>query len=168
MIVEETRSVLAALQRNAKENAATIAKQCHMSKNKLLKTIRHLEKNQKIWGYSAVVDEDVFPYKKFVLLIKRNSEKMDASVLSKTSRENFEHVYNELGVRIEGSYCIYGEYDWLILFTARDLGQAKKFNSILFDHYSGFMENAHLMEVLFTHRAHFILNPNPSTLFEIL
>jgi DNA-binding Lrp family transcriptional regulator len=168
MIAKETRNVLAALQKNAKENIATIAKQCHMSKEKLLRTIRHLEKNRKIWGYTAIVDERDLPNKKFILLLKRSMEKFDDTKMDDMVSKKFKQLYEPLGVRIESTYYIHGEYDWVVIFTAPDLLQAKKFSTILFDHYPGYAEKVNIMEILFTGRAHYVLNPDQSKLREIL
>ena len=168
MIAEETRNVLAALQENAKENITAIAKQCNMSKDRLTRIIKHLEKNHKIWGYTAIVDEQDLLYKKFILLLKRTMKKFDDTKMDDMLTKQFEHLYEPLGVRIESSYYIHGEYDWVVIFTAPDLMQAKKFSKILFDHYPGIAEDVNLMEVLFTGRAHYVLNPDQSKLREIL
>jgi len=168
LIAEETQNVLAALQNNAKENITTIAKQCHMSKEKLSRTIRHLEKNHKIWGYTAIVDEQDLPYKKFILLLKRTMEKFDVTKIDDMVTKQFTPLYEQLGVRIESTYYIHGEFDWVVIFTAPSLLQAKKFSKILFDHYPGFAEKVNIMEILFTGRAHYVLNPDQSKLREIL
>jgi DNA-binding Lrp family transcriptional regulator len=168
MIAEETRSVLAALQKNAKENITAIAQKCHMSKEKLLRTIRHLEKDRKIWGYTAIVDEKDLPYKKFILLLKRTMKKFDETKMDGMAEKQFMPLFEPLGVRIESSYYIHGEYDWVVIFTAPDLLQAKKFSQILFEHYPGSAENVKIMEVLFTGRAHYVLNPDQAKLREFL
>lgn len=167
-IAEETRNVLAALQENAKENIIETAQQCHMSKEKLLRTIRHLEKNRKIWGYTAIVDEQDLPYKKFILLLKRTMKKFDDTKMDDVVAKQFMPLFEPLGVRIESSYYIHGEYDWVLIFTAPDLLQAKKFSQILFEHYPGYAEKVDIMEILFTGRAHYVLNPDQSKLREIL
>jgi DNA-binding Lrp family transcriptional regulator len=167
-IAEETQNVLAALQQNAKENLTKIAQQCHMSKEKILRTIRHLEKNQKIWGYTAIVDEQDLPYKKFILLLKRTMEKFDDTKMDDMISKRFKPLYEQLRVRIESTYYIHGEYDWVVVFTAPDLLQAKKFSKILFDHYPGYAEKVDIMEILFTGRAHYVMNPDQSKLREIL
>jgi DNA-binding Lrp family transcriptional regulator len=167
-IAEETRNVLIALQENAKENITAIAKECHMSKEKLSRTIRHLEKNHKIWGYTAIVDEQDLPYKKFILLLKRTMEKFDDTKMDDMISKKFKQLYEPLGVRIESTYYIHGEYDWVVIFTAPDLLQAKKFSTILFDHYPGYAKKVNIMEILFTGRAHYVLNPDQSKLREIL
>ena len=168
MIAEETRTVLAALQEHAKENIMTIAKQCHMSKEKLLRTIRHLEKNHKIWGYTAIVDERDLTYKKFILLLKRTIQKFDDSKMDDMISKKFKQLYKPLGVCIESTYYVHGDYDWVVVFTAPDLLQAKKFSKILFDHYPGYAEKVNIMEILFTGRAHYVMNPDQSKLREIL
>ena len=77
MDAEDTRKILAELQKNGKEHIDLIAKQCHMSKQKLLRTIKQFEKNHKIWGYTAIIDEQEQHLKKFFLLLKRTGKKFD-------------------------------------------------------------------------------------------
>jgi DNA-binding Lrp family transcriptional regulator len=96
-IAEETQNVLAALQQNAKENLTKIAQQCHMSKQKLQRIIRHLEKTRKIWGYTAIVDEQGDPYKKFILLLKRTMEKFDDTKMDDMISKRFKPLYEQFG-----------------------------------------------------------------------
>jgi hypothetical protein len=95
-------------------------------------------------------------------------KKFDETKMNDVVANQFMPLYEPLGVRIESSYYIHGEYDWALIFTAPDLLQAKKFSKILFDHYPGYAEEVNIMEILFTGRAHHILNPNQSKLREIL
>ena len=168
LIAEETQNVLAALQNNAKENITTIAKQCHMSKEKLSRTIRHLEKNHKIWGYTAIVDEQDLPYKKFILLLKRTQKKFDDKTLDEITRDKFKNAYEPMGITIESSYYVNGEYDWMVIFTASDLILAKKFSNILFEHHPGIAEKVNLMQIIFTQRDHYITNPDQTNLREFV
>jgi DNA-binding Lrp family transcriptional regulator len=167
-IAEETQNVLAALQQNAKENLTTLAQQCHMSKQKLLRIIRHLEKTREIWGYTAIVDKQDVPYKKFVLLLKRTMKPFNDMKVDELVEKKFTQWFEPLGVRIESTYYVHGDYDWVLIFTAPSLLQAKKFSKILFDHYPGVAERVSIMEILFTGRAHYVLNPDQSKLREIL
>jgi len=167
-VAEDTRKILAELQKNGKEHIDRIAKQCHISKQKLLRIIKYLEKNHAIWGYTAIVDEHEQPYKKFILLLKRTSEKFDHKTLDEIELRQFKNEYAPMGIAIESSYYIHGEYDWMVIFTATDLIQAKKFSTILFEHYPGIAEKINLMQIIFTHRAHYIPNPNQTKLREFL
>ena len=167
-ITDETQNVLIALQQNAKENLTTLAQQCHISKQKLQRIIRHLEKNRNIWGYTAIVDEEDAPYKKFVLLLKRSMKPFNDTKADELVEKRFAQWFEPLGVRIESTYYVHGDYDWVLIFTAPDLLQAKKFSQILFEHYPGVAEKVSIMEVLFTGRAHYVMNPDQSKLREIL
>lgn len=168
MIAEDTRKVIAALQKNAKESVATMAKHCQMSEQRFVRTMKYLERNNKIWGYTAIVDEREHGVHKFVLLLKRTAEKFDPETLDDITMNQFKKDYAPLGVTIESSYYLHGEYDWLVIFTAADLIQAKKFSKILFDHYPGIAAKVALMQVIFTNRAHHISNPDQTKLREFI
>jgi DNA-binding Lrp family transcriptional regulator len=168
MIEEDTRRILVALQKNAKGDMNAIAKQCHMSQETCLKTIKHLEKDKKIWGYTAIVDEQGQNLQKFILLLKRTMNKFDDSALDEIVSTQFRDAYLPLGVTIESSYYIHGDYNWLVVFTAPDLVQAKKFSKILFDFYPGIAADVNLMQIIFTNRAHYIPNPDQTKLREYL
>jgi DNA-binding Lrp family transcriptional regulator len=167
-VAEDTRKILAELQKNGKEHIDLIAKQCHMSKQKLLRTITQLEKTQKIWGYTAIIDEHEQQVKKFILLLKRSGKKFDQNALDEIVLNQFKNEYAPMGITLESSYYINGEYDWMVVFTAADLIQAKKFSTILFEHYPGIAEKVNLMQIIFTNRAHYIPNPDQTKLREYM
>jgi hypothetical protein len=52
------------------------------------------------------------------------------------------------------------EYDWITIFTAQDIVQAKKFVDAINKRFPGIV-GIQLSQVLFTLREHYILNPNP-------
>lgn len=166
-IVQDAQRILTALQKKGREDIRAIAQECQMSKERLLRTIRHLEKIHTIWGYTAVI-EGQDHVEKFILLLKRTTEKFDNKALEEIMSHRFKEFYEPMGVTIESSYYVSGEYDWMIVFTASDLIQAKKFSSILFEHYPGIAAKVDLMQVLYTERDHFIPNPDLSKLREFL
>lgn len=49
--------------------------------------------------------------------------------------DKLEKIYSKMGITIESSYYVHGEYDWILLFTAKDLKQAKKFAGLLLEGY---------------------------------
>lgn len=168
MIAEDSRKILVELQKGGKENIDTIAKKCEMPKQKLLRIIKQLEKNHKIWGYTAIVDEHEQHVAKFILLLKRTGEKFNHDTLDEIELNKFKDMYEPMGVSIESSYYIHGEYDWAVIFTAADLIQAKKFSVILFNQYPGIAEKVNLMQIIFTQTEHYISNPDQSKLREFL
>jgi DNA-binding Lrp family transcriptional regulator len=167
-IAEDTQMIIAELQKNGKEHIDLIAKQCHISKQKLLRTITQLEKNHKIWGYTAIVDEQEQHLKKFILLLKRTGKKFNLNALDEIELHQFKNEYTPMGITIVSSYYVNGEYDWMVIFTATDLIQAKKFSTLLFDHYPGMAEKVNLMQVIFTNREHYIPSPDQTKLREFM
>ena len=57
---EDERKVIEFIRTHAKDNIETIAKHCKFSPQKVWRIISKLEKEKKIWGYSAVVDDEYF------------------------------------------------------------------------------------------------------------
>ncbi len=54
---KDERKILAELQKNSNESIDTIAKHCGFSRQKVWRTIKQLEKNRMIWGYTAIIDD---------------------------------------------------------------------------------------------------------------
>ena len=55
-IEQDEKKLISELMKNSKENIDTIAKHCGFSRQKAWKMMKRLEMDQKIWGYSAVID----------------------------------------------------------------------------------------------------------------
>ena len=77
-------------------------------------------------------------------------------------------MYTPIGVIIESSHRIHGDYDWVVIFLAPNLIEAKKFSEILFDKFPGIAKDVNLMQIIFTNRANYILNPDQTKLREFL
>lgn len=56
-IRDDEKKVLKALQKNSKEGIDAIAKLCGFSRQKVWRIIKQLEKNEFIWGYTAITDD---------------------------------------------------------------------------------------------------------------
>jgi DNA-binding Lrp family transcriptional regulator len=167
-IQEDQMKILAELRKNSSERIDTIAKNCGFSKQKVSKNINQMEKNHLIWGYTIVDDVQKQNLQKFILLLKRTDEKFDSNTLDNISRHLFKEVYTPIGVIIESSHRIHGDYDWVVIFLAPNLIEAKKFSEILFDKFPGIAKDVNLMQIIFTNRANYILNPDQTKLREFL
>ncbi len=66
------------------------------------------------------------------------------------------------------SYYGHGEYDWVLIFTANELQDVKKFINLLFSAYPGIVEKINLFQILHTQRDHRISNLNQEILNEFL
>jgi DNA-binding Lrp family transcriptional regulator len=160
-IQEDEMKILTELQKNSKENIDTIAKHCGFSRQKTWKFIKQLENSHKIWGYSAIVDTEKQGLQKFVLFFKHSVEMLDEQNPDQINLDGIKKDYMNLDIKIETSYNIHGDYDWIIIFTAKDILQAKNFINLIMMKYPKLIEKTHLAQILYTPRNHYILNPNP-------
>jgi DNA-binding Lrp family transcriptional regulator len=167
-IQEDQMKVLTELRKNSNERIDTIAKNCGFSKQRVSRIIKQMEKNHLIWGYTIVDDVQKLNLQKFILLLKRTDEKFDSKTLDDISRHLFKNEYTPMGVTIESTHCIHGDYDWVVIFLAPNLIEAKKFSEILFKKFPGIANDVNLMQIIFTNRAHYILNPDQTKLKEFL
>ena len=165
--MDETK-VLNALEQNAKENIDDLAKRCGFSRQKAWRIIKQLETSHKIWGYTAVFDAETQGLQKFMLSIKRSHKTLDPKSMTEIAKDRLDKTISTLGVTIESSYYIHGEYDWILIFIAKNLQDAKIFTDIILGAYPGIVEKADLSQILFIQRDHRIENPDQQKLKEFL
>jgi len=167
-IEQDEKKILSELVKNSNENIDTIAKHCGFSRQKVWRAIKRLEVKGLIWGYTAVFDEEKIGQTYFMLMIKRAMEKIDEKVVDIIISTKAEDIAKELGITIESSFYVHGEYDWIMTFTAEDVRQAKKFcDSLVALHPSG-TEKITILQTLMFIRKQYILNPDKSKLKEFL
>jgi DNA-binding Lrp family transcriptional regulator len=166
--LEDEEKILSELQRNSKSSVETIAKRCGLSRQKVFRIIKNLEQNHTIWGYGAIINHQMQRRQKFELLIKRSSQKLQQTTVDAITVSQLEPMYEAMGIFIESSYYLHGEYDWALIFTAQDIRHATKFKSFLLEHFPGIITQTTLMQILFTQREHFIFNPDQTKLQEML
>jgi len=164
----DEKKVLSELVKNANKNIETIAKLCGFSKQKTWRIIKRLEAKELIWGYTAVFDEKKMGLKHFMVLIKRSMKRLDESTINKIVSRKLEDVIKELGITIESSSYVHGDFDWILTFTAKDIVQAKKFSDALVTFHPGVIDNVSIVETLMYIKKHYILNPEKARLKEFL
>lgn len=160
--------ILTELRKNSNKSIGTIAKICGVSRQKVYRTIKHLEETSAIWGYTAIIDEQVQGLQKFIILLKRSNQPLEKKTVETIALSRLEPIYTELGISIESSYYVHGEYDWAIIFTAQDLRHAKKFSGLLVQYFPDLILKMNLMQILFSQREHYVFNPNPTKLVGFL
>ena len=126
----DEKKVIKELQKNSKESIDKIAKKCGFSRQKVWRIIKKLEKNKTIWGYYAVVDNEKVDMKRYIMLIKRSNVPMGETV-NKIIDLTMHSKGEEIGIHILCSSYIHGLYDWIFIFSASDIKNAKKFSEIL-------------------------------------
>jgi DNA-binding Lrp family transcriptional regulator len=160
--------VIQELRKNSKVSIETMAKICGVSRQKVYRIIKNLEGNQIIWGYTAIVNDSQLGLQKFVLLLKRSNQPIEKSITDKIASNELEPIISNLGISIVSSYYLHGEYDWELVFTAKDLRHAIKFSNVLVQHYPGFIKKMNLMQILFANKEHYVRNPNPKKLIDFV
>jgi DNA-binding Lrp family transcriptional regulator len=167
-IDKDGKKILAELQKNADASIETIAKQCGFSRQKVWRIIKRLKQHRLIWGYTVIVDEKKNDLKHYTLLIKRTIKKLDIKTVDIIISRKIEDAVSNMGVTLESSYYVNGEYDWIVTFTAQDILQAKKLCEALLVLHPGVIEKTVLLETLFFVKNHYILNPESKKLKEFL
>jgi DNA-binding Lrp family transcriptional regulator len=167
-IAEDEKKMLTELQKNANESIDTIAKHCRFSRQKVWRSIKRLEADHVIWGYTAIVDETSQDQKHYTALIKKTTMPLDEKTATNASSPKLQDLVATEGITIENSFYVHGEYDWIIMFNASDIKSAKRFIEILNTTYQGHIQKISLEETLFWIRKQRIPNPEAKKLKEFI
>ncbi len=159
--------VINELERNARGNMDEIARNCNFSRQKVWRIVNTLEENNTIWGYTAIVDDDKIDRKKFVILIKKTIGSI-TKTFDKTVQLTMQNKAMELGINIGYSMYLHGEYDWLFIFSAKNLIRAKRFSDVLLTEYPDSIKEVKLLEGIFQVQKAGIINPNIDKLKDFL
>lgn len=167
-INEDEKKVLSELAKNAHEKIETLAKQAGFSKQKTWRIIKNLETNGLIWGYTAIFSEEKVGLKHFMVMVKRTMRQLDEKTIDKIVSRKLEDVVKKLGITIESSFYVHGDYDWVLTFTATDIIHAKKFADSLAEFHPGIIEKTTILETMMFIKKQYILNPQKNRLVEFL
>ena len=167
-IDQDEKKVLSELVKNSNEKIDTIAKHCGFSRQKTWRFIKQLEAKGLIWGYTAIFNEEKIGLIHFILMVKRTTKQLEEKTADKIISRQLEDLVAELGITIESSSYVHGEYDWVITFTAEDIKQAKKFSDSVVAFRPGVIEKVTILQTLMFIRKQYILNPDKSKLKEFL
>lgn len=164
---DETK-ILRELQKYSIRDIDRIAKTCGVSRQKIWKTIKKFEQQKVIWGHTTIVDWNAQDLQKFILLLKKTNIPITQQIIENIADARLQPLYDEYGITIESSHYLHGEYDWVLLFTAKDLRHAKKFTGLLLENYPGLIAKTTLLQMIYSQRVHHILNPERKKLKNFL
>jgi DNA-binding Lrp family transcriptional regulator len=167
-IDQDEKKILFELVKNSNEKIETIAKHCGFSRQKTWRYIKELEEKSLIWGYTAIFNEEKIGLVHFMLMVKRSTKQLKEATAERIISRKIEDIAAEIGITIESSFYIHGEYDWVITFTAEDIRQAKKFSDSVVAFHPGIIEKITIMQTLMFMRKQYILNPDRKKLKEFL
>jgi len=165
--IEKDRiKIIKELLQNSNKSINEIAKTCGFSRQKVWRIIKDLEKNQTIWGYTAVIDEEKLERKSYIALIKRTNEPIKKQVLDSIINREMEEKGKKIDISIKGSMYTNGVYDWVICFEGNNIKDAKKFTESLTKEFKGFIKEIDLLDKMFLIKKSGIENPNANKLRE--
>jgi Lrp/AsnC family transcriptional regulator, leucine-responsive regulatory protein len=167
-IDQDEKKILSELVKNSNENIETIAKHCGFSRQKTWRFIKRLEAKKLIWGYTAIFNEEKLGLTHFMLMIKRTSKQLEEKTINTIVSRRLEDLVAEIGITIESSSYVHGEYDWILTFTAEDIKQAKKFSDSVVALHPGVIEKMTILQTLIFIRKQYILNPDKKKLKDFL
>ena len=162
----DEKNIINELQMNSRESIDIIAKKCGFSRQKVWRIINRLEETKKIWGFTAIIDEEICDLKQYVALIKRTQTPIDKKVADNIPKTNLDDIFPNSKIKIENSLYVHGKYDWIISFFASDIKEAKQYCERLNRKYAGYIAGIELLETLVPLIRHTIQNPNNEKLKE--
>ena len=167
-IEQDEKKILFELVKNSNENIDTISKRCGFSRQKTWRFIKQLEAKGLIWGYTAIFNEEKIGMTHFIVMVKRSTKELDETTVNKIISRKLENLVAEVGITIESSALVHGDYDWIVTFTAKDLKQAKKYTDTLIALHPGEIEKITLLQTLMFVKKQYILNPERTKLKEFI
>jgi len=163
-IKKDEKKIISELLQNSNKSINEIAKSSNFSRQKVWRIIKNLEKNNTIWGYTATIDEEKIDKKSYIILIKRTNSPIEKKVIDSIVNRDMEEKANLIGIDIKSSVYTNGIYDWVICFEADNIKNAKKFCESLTREFSGFIQDLHLIDKMFSVKKCGIKNPNVNEL----
>ena len=160
----DEKRILKELSGNANKSVNEIAKNCGFSRQKVWRIIKNLEKNNTIWGYVAVIDEEKQGKQGYIILIKRTNIPLDNRLIDKIVNRELQDRSENGEVEITNSIYTNGIFDWVICFSANGIKEAKRFVEEVNKLFIGHIAEIHLLEKMFNIEACGIDNPEKEKL----
>jgi len=165
-IEQDEKKILEELRKNANKSINDIAEKCGFSRQKVWRVINNLEKNNTIWGYVAVVDEEKIDKKGYIMLMKRSNKPITKEAINHIIKREIADKVKKMGVEFINSIYLNGKYDWMICFTANNIKDAKNIEELYFKLYPEIISEIEIHEEMFTVQSCGINNPEIKKLNE--
>ena len=164
-IEEDEHKVIQQLMEDGRQSPHEIAEKCGFSRQKVWRIINRLEEDNRVWGYTAVIDEETAGRNTYFALVKAKAPFFEIieKLIKRTKDRNAEV---EVGVTLLYLQFLNGLYDWIIIFSTNDIRHAKRFCAYIQKHYETHVERVDLLENVFPLIKFGKINPNIEQLKE--
>ena len=157
-ISADDRKVLDLLIKDSRQSPNQIAEKIGFSRQKVWRIINRLEKNKIIWGYTTVVDENSIGHNYYFALCKAKAPFFD--IIEQLIKAIKEKRAEKLNIKFLGQFYLNGTFDWLCIFSANNISDAKKFCGYIQKEYGNYIERVELLESVFTLIRYGKINPD--------
>ena len=166
-IEKDEKNILEELRKDASMSVNEIAKKLGFSRQKVWRTIKNLEKDKTIWGYTAIVDDNKTGQKRYCILLKKAPVKITDAKLNTVINRDLRNIATKNGVNLESTYFFHGSYDGQICVTAENIIQVKNFIEDMQKKIGAdYFKETDILEVLIPIQVRGFNNPNLKQLKE--
>ena len=165
-IEKDDRKVLEELRKNSSQSINVISDKVGFSRQKVWRIIKKLQKNKTIWSYTAVVNGESLGLKSFILLGKRTSKPLAKEMVDLAVLKKLERLALKNNCFLDDTAYLNGEFDFINVFKAKNLRDAKKYQDEFNRLFQGYLERTIIIEILFPIRVSGIFNPEINKLYE--
>ena len=159
-VLQDEQRVINILRTHAKDSIDAIAKRCKFSSQKVSRIIAKLEREKRIWGYSAVVEDEYFELRHYFLLLKRTSKTLLQDVVDEILMTRLDDLIPGSLIIIDTIEYVNGGFDGVISFWAKDMAVATRFVEKLNLRFHSYITDFCLLENVYTVRRKGHRNPN--------
>jgi DNA-binding Lrp family transcriptional regulator len=158
--LEDEEKVIEVLRTHAKDSIESIAKRCKFSSQKVWRIISKLEREKRIWGYSAVVDDEYFGLRHYYLLMSRSSVPIPKNLVEEILCTRLDDLVPGSLITVENIEYVNGPCDGVFTFFAKDITDAKRFMEHFNQRFHKYIGNLYLLESVYTLRRWGLCNPS--------
>ena len=159
--------VLGCLIEDPARSVRKIAKELRSYRQKVWREKKRLEADNVVWGYTAVVDESKINHVLYIVLLKmKPMSKELAELIMKRIIKGEPYKQN---VRLINVLYVNGEYDWILMFSAKNHATARRYYDSLRLAYEDYLlEKPVIVDVNFSLVREGKTNPEIERLYEFV
>jgi DNA-binding Lrp family transcriptional regulator len=165
-IEDDEKKIIYQLKKDPKRSINEIAESCGFSRQKVWRVIKKLEEEKTIWGYNVVIDDEKMNMNQYILLIK-SSPKPIKKIVEDITNLSLDDSAKDMGIEIQSGGMVNGKYDWILIFSAKDVKQAKKFKEVFLNKYSSIVSEVDFLEYIFPIKKCSVANPEVKKLNDL-
>jgi DNA-binding Lrp family transcriptional regulator len=162
----EQMTLLKELTVNGRATIDELSRKLKISRQKIWRMMKTLEKEKIIIGYHVVVDRNQLDLQRYVFLMKRSIVPMENNTIEILLSNTLTKKADSMDIIIETFSYLHGCFDFSFSIYAKDLKQAMKFGFVLSDIFKGKLSDVVLLEELVPILDSGILHPDRKKLKE--